>query len=177
MPLYRRIFEIISDGYQIKFFGLAARGVESVIRVDIGSSHVIVVGGHFVWPDPRGTANVTTLVVQTIQPATVALIAVLGWPCSSLKRWLLRLSSLIVFLLIITSMDVPFLLAGEAWGLFIDNISPGTESALVLWSQFLSGGGRAILGILAAFASFAVENYFAKFAPSSNQPRGTMVHS
>lgn len=177
MPLYRRIFEFIGDGYQIIFFGLAARGVESVIRVDITLAHAIVVGSHLVWPDPRGAANVTTLVVQAMQPATVALIAALGWPCLSPRRWIIRLSSLAFFLLIITSLDVPFLLAGEVWGSLIDQMSPGTGSALVSWSLFLEGGGRPALGIIAALASMAVENIFAKSAPSTTRHKGTIPAS
>lgn len=173
MPLYRLIFEFIGDDYHIIFFGLAGRGVESVIRVDISLAHAVAVGGHLVFPDPRGTASVTTLVVQTIQPATVALIAVLGWPCLSLRRWFIRLMSVVVFLLIVTSLDVPFLLGGEVWSLIIDHMAPGTESALVSWSQFLQGGGRAVLGILVVLASLAVENIFAK----SVQPKGTMPAS
>jgi hypothetical protein len=162
MPLYRLIFEFIGDGYHIIFFGLAGSGAGSVIRVDISLAHALVVGGHLIFPDPRGTANVTTLVVQTMQPATVALIAALGWPCPSLRRWLIRLSSLAFFLMIIALLDVPFLLAGEVWGLIIERMAPGTASALVSWSQFLQGGGRAVLGIFAALASLAVENTFAK---------------
>jgi len=169
MPLYRLIFEFIGDDYRIIFFGLAGRGVESVIRVDVSLAHVLVVGGHFVYPDPRGSANVTTLVVQAIQPATVALIAALGWPCPSMKRWVMRLSSLVVFLLIITSLDAPFLLAGEVWSLVIDHMAPGTESALLTWSQFLQGGGRAVLGIFAVLASLAVENFFAKNKQQENK--------
>jgi len=177
MPLYRLIFEFIGDDYQIKFFGLAARGVESVIRVDVSMAHALIVGGHLVFPDPRGTANVTTPVVQIIQPATVALIAALAWPCSSLKRWFLRLTALAFFLLIITSLDAPFLLAGEVWSLVIDHMSPGTESALVTWSQFLQGGGRAVLGIFAALASVAVENFFFRSAPSAIQGKITISAS
>lgn len=177
MPLYRAIFEFIGDDYRIIFFGLAARGVESVIRVDISLAHVVAVGGHLVWPDPRGAANVTTLVSQVMQPATVALIAALGWPCPSLRRWLFRIISLIFFLLIITLLDVPFLLAGEVWGLIIERMSPGTESALVSWSQFLQGGGRAVLGIFAVLASLDVENFFAKSALSTTQSKGAMPAS
>lgn len=161
MPLYRAIFEFIGEGYHIIFFGLAGRGAESVIRVDVSLTHALAVGGHLVFPDPRGTANVTTLVMQTMQPAAVALIAALGWPCPSWRRWLLRLSSLCFFLLIITLLDVPFLLAGELWGLIIGHTAPGTGSALVTWSQFLQGGGRAVLGVFAAVASLAAENIFA----------------
>ena len=170
MPLYRLVFEVIGEDYRIIFFGLAARGAESVIRVDVSMAHALVLGGHLVFPDPRGTANVTTPVMQVVQPATVALIAALAWPCSSLKRWLLRLTSLVFFLLIITSLDAPFLLAGEVWSLVIDHMAPGTESALVTWSQFLQGGGRVILGVFAALVSLATENFFARNTQQEIKP-------
>lgn len=73
-----------------------------------------------------------------------------------------RLDILLDLFPAITLLDAPFLLAGEVWGLLIDNVSPGTESALVSWSSFLQGGGRAVLGIFAALASLAAENFFAK---------------
>ncbi len=162
LPLYRSVFEFIGSDYQIIFFGLSAQGIESTIRVDISLAHATVVGGHVVWPDPRGVAHVTTLAVQAMQPITTALIATLGWPCPSLRRWLVRLCSLAVFLLLVVALDVPFIFAGELWSLIIDNASPGTESLLVSWNQFLQGGGRPALGLFAALASLAVEIAFAK---------------
>ena len=160
MPLYRAIFERIGEDFHIIFFGLDKRGAESVIRVDIRLTHALVVGGHLVFPDPRGTANVTTLVIQTIQPVAVALIAALAWPCPSMARALVRLSSLIFFLLVMTALDAPFLLAGEMWGLIINRMSPGADSMLVSWSQFLQGGGRVVLGVVAVLCSLAVEGAF-----------------
>lgn len=161
-PLYRMMFELITGDFRILYFGLSFEGADSVIRMDVTLSRTIAVAGHLVVANPQGIANVTTMIGNIFQPVMVGLIAILAWPSGSWRIVLLRLIALLLLALIETALDIPLLLTGELWELFLDNLSPGNWSALTVWADFLQGGGRFAMGLVAAIASIAVSGYATK---------------
>jgi len=162
LPLYGAVLERVAVDYRILYIGLATEGADSVIRLDVTLAHTIAVRGHLVFPDPQGAANATTLVGNILQPLTVGLIAILTWPARSWRINLLRLPVLVLLCLIETMLDIPLMLAGELWGLFLDNLAPGSWSPLTVWVDFLENGGRLALGLTTALASIAAANYVAR---------------
>jgi hypothetical protein len=161
-PLYRMVFELISGDFRILYLGLSYEGADSVIRMDVTLSRTIAVAGHLVVANPQGIANVTTMVGNIFQPVMVGLIAILGWPSGSWRIVLLRLIILLLLALIETVLDIPLLLAGELRELFLDNLSTGNWSALTVWADFLQGGGRFAMGLVAAITSIAASGYAEK---------------
>ena len=159
LPLYRAVFELITSDYRILFLGLSFEGADSVIRLDVTLAHAIAVEGHLVMAHPDGVATVTTMIGNIFQPAVVGLVAILTWPAASWRCVILRLSILMLLCLLESMLDIPLLLAGELWGVFLDNLSPGHWSALTAWADFLQGGGRYALGLTAAIFSIASANY------------------
>ena len=159
LPLYRALFELITSDYRILFLGLSFEGADSVIRLDVTLSHAIAVEGHLVMANPQGMATVTTMLGNIFQPAMVGLVAILTWPSPSSHNLILRLGILILLCLIESVLDIPLLLSGELWGIFLDNLSPGHWSALTAWADFLQGGGRFALGLTVAIFSIASANY------------------
>jgi hypothetical protein len=107
----------------------------------------------------QGIASVTTMIGNIFQPGMVGLIAVMAWPSGSWRIVLLRLIILLLLALIETVLDIPLLLVGELWGLFLDNLSPGNWSALTAWAAFLQDGGRVVMGLAAAIACIAASEY------------------
>ncbi len=170
LPLYSEVLERITGDYHILFLGLASEGPDSVIRLDVTLARAIAVGGHLVLPNPDGTANATTLIGNILQPVTVGLIAILAWPARSWRINLLRLPFLVLLGLIETMLDIPLLLAGELWGLFLDNLAPGSWSPLTAWADFLENGGRLALGIAIALASIAAANHVARKSKMALRP-------
>jgi hypothetical protein len=162
LPLYRMVFELITGDFRILYLGLSYEGADSVIRMDVTLSRTIAVAGHLVVANPQGIANVTTMVGNLFQPVMVGLIAILAWPFGSWRIVLLRLIILLLLALIETILDIPLLLAGELWGLFFDNLPPGSWSALTVWADFLQGGGRFVMGLAAATGSIAASEYATK---------------
>lgn len=162
LPFYSTVFQWIAGDYRIVFLGLATEGADSVIRLDVALAHAIAVRGHLVMPDPQGAANVTTMIGHILQPATAGLIAILAWPARSGRIILLRFPPLIMLCLAETMLDIPLFFAGELWGLFIDNLSPGSWSPLLAWADFLENGGRFALGLAAGLASVTAADYAAR---------------
>ncbi len=159
LPLYRIVFELITGDFRILFLGLSYEGADSVIRMDVTLSRTIAVAGHLVVANAQGLASVTTMIGNIFQPGMVGLIAIMAWPSGSWRSILLRLIVLLLLALIETIVNIPLLLAGELWGLFLDNLSPGSWSALTAWADFLQGGGRFVMGLAAATASIAASEY------------------
>jgi hypothetical protein len=163
LPLYSRVFELITGDFRILFFGLSYEGADSVIRMDVTLSRTIAVAGHLVVANAQGVASVTTMIGNIYQPGMVGLIAIMAWPSASWRSVMLRLIVLLLLALIETIVDIPLLLAGELWGLFLDNVSPGSWSPLTAWSVFLQGGGHFVMGLVAAITSIAASEYAASF--------------
>jgi hypothetical protein len=59
-------------------------------------------------------------------------------------------------LLALSMFDVPFVLASELYASLLELAAPDSFSLLVAWKEFLEGGGRLALAILAAYAVIAL---------------------
>ncbi len=162
LPLYSWVLEGLADDYRILFLGLTTEGADRVIRLNVTIAHAIVVGDHLVFPNPHGVANASTLSGYILQPFSVGLIAILAWPARSWRIILLRVPFLMLLCLIETVLDIPLLLTGELWSLFLDNLAPGSWSPLTAWTAFLDNGGRLVLGIAAALYSIVAADYAAR---------------
>lgn len=164
LPLYRTVFELVAGDYRILFLGLSSEGADSVIRIDVTLSRTIAVAGHLVIANPQGIASASTMIGNIFQPLTLGLIAILTWPAASWRIVILRLLILTLLLLVETILNIPMLLAGNIWGIFLDNLTPGSTSPLTAWADFLQSGGRFAIGLLAAIGSIAASDYAASIS-------------
>jgi hypothetical protein len=53
------------------------------------------------------------------------------------------------------ALDVPFVLWASLWSLHVDSYAPDLWSPLLVWRDFLQGGGRFALAVLLGLASAA----------------------
>lgn len=145
LPAYRWMVGLLDDRYRILYLGLASQGADSVVRLDVALQRPVLIGGQIVMPDPRGHAQVTTLAGSALQAVVVFLAALLAWPLRARTeaafRALLGLPAGLLLLL----ADLPFVLVGELWALFVERYAPGAFSPLLAWKDFLQGGGRLAL--------------------------------
>jgi len=161
LPLYRGMFEALTTDYRILFLGLSFEGADNVIRLDVALSHALAVAGHLVMANPQGVASATTMIGNIFHPITIGMIAIMSWPSASWRILIVRSTILILLCLTETLLDIPLLLSGELWGVFLDNLAPGSWSPLTAWADFLQSGGRFALGLIAAVASIAATEYTA----------------
>jgi hypothetical protein len=113
------------------------------------------------YPDrmlPAGTPlNSSTLAGHLFQPWIVGLSLLPFLPIHSARRYCLRVVVLTLLLLCILVLDVPLVLLGAIEDVLLHYLDKGNTvtSMLVLWMNFMNGGGRVILPLL-AFAVVAV---------------------
>lgn len=156
MPWLRWELHRLDDNYRILQLGLATQGGDSVIRLEVTLDRFIVVGKHVVAPDLRGRAVVSTLSLSVLRPMLIGLALLLAWPVQRSAQYLWRLLFGVLLLLLLLPLDVPFVLLGEVWELMIAAGDPGSFSVLIIWKDFLQGGGRLALAICAALAAIAL---------------------
>lgn len=80
LPAYRVVFETVADEFRIVGLDLDREGADRVVRVRVALEPVLVLGGKITYPDPRGTANASTLVAHAVQGPVLAMLVALAWP-------------------------------------------------------------------------------------------------
>ena len=149
LPAIRAEFEWLDDTYDIKQLYLDHVGADQVVRVVVGQARCIVLIDRAFCGDPRGRANASTLIGNITLPAVVLLALALAWPSMRICELACRLVLAPMALAMMWSLDVPFILWSSIWSLHVDAFAPGLFSPLLIWSQFLQGGGRfALAGLL-----------------------------
>lgn len=191
LPALAGVFEWVSGDFKLLRLAIDQEGADRVLRATVMWKHVMVIGGHVIYPDPRGTANASTLLAHALQGPLVAILAALAWPVRqwavtvtrhSLRPWLewtFRAVALLPLLAILVLLDMPIVLAGELWDLALGALDPGATSILVIWKQFMQGGGRYALGAATGLLALLLARSAAQFVDRrwARVPRSTSTAS
>lgn len=178
---YRAVFSWVADDFKLLNLYIDHEGADRVLRVRVMWQHIVFIGGQVIYPDPRGTANASTLLAHALQGPLVAVLAALTWSSrrgvggASPRLWLEWVSRVLVLLpllAILVLIDMPIVLAGELWDLALDALDPGAISPLVLWKQFMQGGGRYALGLTVGVLTVLAARRLSQFA-GVRLPRGS----
>jgi hypothetical protein len=137
----------------------AVGGRDLVYRLIVAPEKMVFVGEHLASGNPQGSATISVLVAYLWQSFVIALPMALAWPVSRRIEWALRLMCLMAVLAGFTLIDLPFTLWAQVWQTYVDAFAPGKFSLLLVWAQFLQGGGRFVLGIVAAGISVYLARY------------------
>lgn len=149
LPLLRAEIAALDDHYRVLDLRVEDSGVERVVALEVGLARHIVLGGRALDPDPRARARVSTLAGHMLAPAMLCFALAAAWPA---RRWRDRGPRLAVALplaLAVMLVDLPFVLWGEVWNIHVAALEPERVSPLLLWKDFLQGGGRFALGLVA----------------------------
>ena len=157
LAAYRVVFSWVADDFKLLNLYIDQEGADRVLRAWVVWQHVVVIGGQVIYPDPRGTANASTLLAHALQGPLVAVLAAIAWPTQAKPaagkppslwlEWAARAVVLPPLLAVPVLMDMPMVLAGELWDLTLEALHPGATSALVIWTQFIQDGGRYALSL------------------------------
>ncbi len=159
LSAYRVVFSWVADDFKLLTLYIDHEGADRVLRARVMWRHIVFIGGKVIYPDPRGTANASTLLAHALQGPLVAVLVAIAWPIwapsandKPMRPWLEWVARAVVLpplLAVLVLIDMPVVLAGELWGMALDALEPGAISALVIWKQFMQGGGRYALGLTA----------------------------
>ena len=150
LPVFRWEITQLDDAYQVLDLALSQQGADTVVRLQAGLARILVVGGKVLQPDPRARADVSTLAGHVTQPAILALALILAWPTRRAAiEYPLRILVACVGIALVILADVPLVLWAELWDIHVSAFEPDRFSPLLIWRDFLQGGGRFVLGLAA----------------------------
>ena len=148
LPVFRWEITQLDDSYQVLDLTLSQQGADTVVRLEAGLARIIVLGGHALQPDPRARADVSTLAGHITQPVILGLALILGWPTrKAVIEYPLRALVAGGGMALIILADVPFVLWAALWDIHVSAFEPERFSPLLIWRDFLQGGGRFALGL------------------------------
>ncbi|MCH8180648.1 MAG: hypothetical protein IIA02_12820 [Proteobacteria bacterium] len=142
----------LDNTYRIVALDVVQRGGEQLIRIVVTLARCVVLPDGAHCSDPRAQAQVSTLLGHFTLPPTLAVAAVLAWPASGWREGLWRLPLLALGLAVLLALDVPVVLWASLWQLHVEAFAPQLFSPLLLWLDFLQGGGRMALALVCAAA-------------------------
>jgi hypothetical protein len=158
LPLCQAEIALLDDTFSIDSLTLTKQGADRVIRMDIRPTRYFVLGERTVRPHPLARANSTTLVANLVLPAVLLLASGLAWPARRWWAYTLRLPLLAGVWLVLAAADVPLVLWGGIWGMYVDAYEPGLFSPLLIWVDMLQSGARLALPMVAgALTAWALE--------------------
>jgi hypothetical protein len=148
LPLYRWEISLISPDYRIQSLTIQEHRGEAVVALNIKLMHYTFVAGHLI--NPGTGISSSTLLGHSLQHVMLLLSLVVAWPAVSLFQHALRLCLAVPILLVVEMLDVPLVLLGSIEDLILVNVASSSATFLVSWMNFLNGGGRLALSIVAA---------------------------
>lgn len=155
LPAFRAEINWLDDTYRIDQLFSDTEGADRVVRIVVGLAHCVVLPDGAHCGDPRGLANASTLAGNVTLAGTLLLVLALAWPASQAREYGWRLLCLTIALPLLWALDIPFILWAALWSLHVDMFAPDLFSPLLIWSQFMQGGGRLALATLLAGAAVA----------------------
>lgn len=159
LPAFAALFSLLDEQFRIQLLQLGHQGADTVIRLQATLARPLFLNGQLFLPDPRGVATVTTTIGTILQAPIVCGALVLAWPARSNGERCRRLLGALPALTLLLAIDTPFILLASLWDLFLHSLEPGRFSLLLVWQQFLIGGGRLALAIALGVGVIALSRW------------------
>ena len=171
LPAFGWQLETLVPQIRIVGLGVSRSGPDSVIRADAMPVPVVMIGDKLLPLTQQSRFHVSTLSGHVYQGGILMLGILIAWPATGRSRYLLRLALALPMLLALSMLDVPFVLASELYASLLELAAPDSFSLLGAWKEFLEGGGRLALAILAAYAVIALAESGQSRGGSALQPQ------
>lgn len=156
LPVYQWSFETLTPHYGVQSLRIEQENGEYVVKVRAQTAGVRLLAGKSVQSGMPISSS--TLAGHALQRVVVVLSAMLLWP---VRRWWERAALIVLAvpaLLVVEALDVPLVLAGALEDLVLFNFDEKrlSSSFLVQGMNFMNGGGRLAVSLIAAALTIAV---------------------
>ena len=171
LPVFRWEITQLDDTYAVLDLTLGQQGADSVVRLEVGLARLLLIGDRVLYPDPLARADVSTLAGHIAQPALLCIALILAWPTRRATiEYPTRILIAGIGIAAVVLIDVPFVLWAEVWDIHVTALEPDRVSLLLLWRDFLQGGGRFVLGLVVGGLAVA-----ARQAPTAVNQQATRL--
>ena len=169
LPLLRAEIQQLGDTFRVDRLYVARDAGEWVIRLEVGLAHALAVNGRTYSPDPRGKAVSSTLLANLILPVVLLLASAYAAPPGNVKA---RFAFVLILLTLTVATVVPAILLSGLWRLVFGAAGTDAATPLLLWSDFLQGGGANVLGLACGVTAAKLSEGCAPREQRHQQPAG-----
>lgn len=157
--LYRLPIDWLLPEFRIESLGLERINGEAVIELKLVLQDTLWIGAKPV--PPGGGLSASTLRGHALQHPILLYTVLLAWPGLLGAAGVVRPLFSIPLLLLVEFLDIPLVLVGSVQDLLLANLAPDRlgHDPWVAWMDFLKGGGRLALALMAAFASLSFSHF------------------
>jgi hypothetical protein len=147
LPLFKAEIQWADDALRVDSLELADDHGERVIRLDVGLAHSVNINERTFRPDPRGKAMSSTLVGNLAVPTVLLISTAFAFPGRKPFAYLRRALWMLPTLLLLWMVGVPLVLWASIWRLLVEAADPTRFSPLLLWANFVLGGGELAVAV------------------------------
>ena len=147
LPVTRTLLGWIDDRFGIQFLGVEHNWQDTVVRLRVNFTTLVVLGGEVITPHPKGWVEATTPVGDLLQPLVIAVGLAAAWPGPFATR-LIRLGIALTLSLLFLIISVPLTLHAVIWDMLTYQLPSDDFSPLLAWLRFMQSGGRLGMGVL-----------------------------
>lgn len=147
LPLIRELILWLDDRFAILALGIDRIHQDTVVRLRVDATAIIVIGGQLAMPRPGEWIEVTTTVGAMLQPLVIAVGLAGAWPGRNATR-IIRVTLALVLGIVFLLIDLPITLHAYVWDMYRDSYDPELFSPLLIWHEFMHAGGRLGIGVL-----------------------------
>jgi len=154
LPVLHVLIEAADPDVQVLSLGLANSGGLTVVRLRADLARPVALGGQRLRPlqESQGWIQIDVTRGGLLQHAVLLLAVVIGWPAGTLRRRVARLAAALPLSVCLFALTCASTFLAEFW-VPLYGLTSGSADPLILdWSQFLMGGGGAMLAIALAAA-------------------------
>lgn len=156
LPAFRAEIHWICSDFRIMGFELIeARGESRFGLVAMSIRHQVIEGTVI----PAGAiVSGSTLLGHSLQHPVLMFSLLIAWPGIPALRRIGVCVLALPFLLLVECLDVPVVLGGNVLASMVEQVAPQTVNAspMVQWIDFLGGGGRIVISLMAAVCALFV---------------------
>ena len=156
LPVTRTLLGWIDDRFGILFLGVEHNWQDTVVRLRMNFTTLIVLGDQVITPHPKGWVEATTPVGDLLQPLVIAMGLAAAWPGPFVTR-LIRLGIALALSLIFLVVSVPLTLHALIWDMLTYQLPSDGFSPLLAWHRFMQSGGRLGVGVLMGLLAWRIE--------------------
>lgn len=147
LPLIRALILWLDDRFVILALGIDHNIQDTVVRLRVNATAIIVIGGQLAMPKPGEWLEVTTTVGAMLQPLVIAAGLAGAWPERIAIR-IIRVALALVLGMVFLLIDLPLTLHAYVWDMYRDYYDPQRISPLLIWHELMHAGGRLGVGVL-----------------------------
>lgn len=151
LPAIQAEIETLDKTYAIDDIRLdRERDADQVVRVRVHQAHCLDLGDRFYCGNPAGWAVASAPAGSILLVAVMVVSLGFTWPVKRKREYLWRSLLVVPALILACALDVPMLLWAAIWDLQHAALTPNSLSPLLIWADFMQGGGRGALAIVVA---------------------------